>query len=38
MPQHELIVAAIVAHDPAAAQTAMQQHLRSVAKALEATD
>ncbi|WP_433440353.1 GntR family transcriptional regulator [Nonomuraea sp. CA-141351] len=38
LPQHELIVAAIVAHDPEAAQTAMQQHLRSVAKALEATD
>ena len=38
LPQHELIVAAIVARDPEAAQTAMQQHLRSVAKALEATD
>ncbi|MFC5823873.1 GntR family transcriptional regulator [Nonomuraea insulae] len=37
LPQHELIVAAIVARDPEAAQTAMQQHLRSVAKALEAT-
>ncbi|MFI9845808.1 GntR family transcriptional regulator [Nonomuraea sp. NPDC051941] len=38
LPQHELIVAAIVARDPEAAQTAMQQHLRSVAKALEAAD
>ncbi|MGW6501089.1 FCD domain-containing protein [Nonomuraea angiospora] len=38
LPQHELIVAAIVARDPEAMQTAMQQHLRSVAKALEATD
>ncbi|MGW3344454.1 GntR family transcriptional regulator [Nonomuraea rubra] len=37
LPQHELIVAAIVARDPEAAQTAMQQHLRSVAKALEST-
>jgi DNA-binding GntR family transcriptional regulator len=37
LPQHELIVAAIVAGDPEAAQTAMQQHLRSVAKALEAS-
>ncbi|MFB4277588.1 MULTISPECIES: GntR family transcriptional regulator [unclassified Nonomuraea] len=37
LPQHELIVAAIVARDPEAAQTAMQQHLRSVAKALEAS-
>ena len=37
LPQHELIVAAIVARDPEAAQMAMQQHLRSVAKALEAT-
>ena len=36
LPQHELIVAAIVARDPEAAQTAMQQHLRSVTKALEA--
>ncbi|SEF78109.1 DNA-binding transcriptional regulator, GntR family [Nonomuraea solani] len=35
LPQHELIVAAIVARDPEAAQTAMQQHLRSVAKALD---
>ncbi|GAA3141400.1 MULTISPECIES: GntR family transcriptional regulator [Nonomuraea] len=37
LPQHELIVAAIVARDPEAAQTAMQQHLRSVTKSLEAT-
>ncbi|NUR91211.1 MAG: FCD domain-containing protein, partial [Nonomuraea sp.] len=37
LPQHELIVAAIVARDPEAAQTAMQQHLRSVAKALDTT-
>ncbi|MDP4507085.1 GntR family transcriptional regulator [Nonomuraea turcica] len=37
LPQHELIVAAIVARDPEAAQTAMQQHLRSVVKALEST-
>ncbi|MFG1710321.1 GntR family transcriptional regulator [Nonomuraea sp. M3C6] len=37
LPQHELIVAAIVARDPEAAQTAMRQHLRSVAKALETT-
>ncbi|MEV4110515.1 FCD domain-containing protein [Nonomuraea sp. NPDC049695] len=36
LPQHELIVAAIVARDPEAAQTAMQRHLRSVAQALEA--
>ncbi len=33
LPQHELIVAG----DPQAAQTAMHQHLRSVARALEAT-
>jgi len=37
LPQHELIVAAIVARDPEAAQIAMQQHLRSVAEALAAT-
>ncbi|MET8866891.1 GntR family transcriptional regulator [Nonomuraea sp. NPDC004580] len=37
LPQHELIVAAIVARDPEAAQTAMRQHLRSVTKSLEAT-
>ncbi|MEV0614121.1 GntR family transcriptional regulator [Nonomuraea sp. NPDC050404] len=37
LPQHELIVAAIVARDPEAAQTAMRQHLRSVAKALQST-
>ncbi|MCK2220115.1 GntR family transcriptional regulator [Actinomadura sp. ATCC 31491] len=37
LPQHELIVAAIAARDPEAAQTAMQQHLRSVVKALESS-
>ncbi|MGW4802392.1 GntR family transcriptional regulator [Nonomuraea sp. NPDC004297] len=37
LAQHELIVAAIVARDPEAAQTAMRQHLRSVTKALEST-
>ncbi|MGA4989598.1 GntR family transcriptional regulator [Nonomuraea bangladeshensis] len=37
LPQHELIVAAIVARDPEAAQTSMQQHLRSVVKALESS-
>lgn len=34
LPQHELIIAAIVARDPEAASTAMQQHLRNVAAAL----
>ncbi|MEV0628575.1 GntR family transcriptional regulator [Nonomuraea wenchangensis] len=37
LPQHELVVAAIVARDPEAAQTSMQQHLRSVVKALESS-
>ena len=34
LPQHELIISAIVARDPQAARTAMEQHLRSVAEAL----
>ncbi len=34
LPQHELIIAAIIARDPDAASTAMEQHLRSVARAI----
>jgi DNA-binding GntR family transcriptional regulator len=36
LPQHEAIVAAITAHDPPAAQRAMQQHLHSVIQAFQA--
>jgi DNA-binding GntR family transcriptional regulator len=36
LPQHEAIVAAITAHDPAAAQEAMREHLQSVIQAFEA--
>jgi len=36
LPQHEAIVAAVVNHDPAAAETAMHEHLRSVIEAFTA--
>jgi DNA-binding GntR family transcriptional regulator len=36
LPQHEAIVAAIVAHDPDAAQAAMHEHLQSVVTAFQA--
>ena len=36
LPQHEAIVAAVTAHDPAAAEQAMHDHLRSVIEALRA--
>jgi len=36
LPQHEAIVAAVTAHDPAAAERAMHEHLHSVIEALRA--
>ena len=36
LPQHEAIVAAVTAHDPAAAEQAMHDHLESVIEALRA--
>ena len=36
LPQHEAIVAAVTAHDPAAAEQAMHDHLQSVIDALRA--
>ena len=36
LPQHEAIVAAVTAHDPAAAQRAMHEHLQSVIEAFQA--
>jgi DNA-binding GntR family transcriptional regulator len=36
LPQHESIVAAVTAHDPAAAEQAMHDHLESVIEALRA--
>jgi DNA-binding GntR family transcriptional regulator len=36
LPQHEAIVAAVTARDPAAAQRAMHEHLQSVIDALQA--
>ena len=36
LPQHEAIVAAVTAHDPAAAERAMNDHLQSVIEALRA--
>jgi len=36
LPQHEAIVAAITAHDPAAAERAMRDHLQSVIQAFRA--
>jgi len=36
LPQHEAIVAAVTAHDPAAAEQAMHDHLESVIEALQA--
>jgi DNA-binding GntR family transcriptional regulator len=36
LPQHEAIVAAVTAHDPAAAEQAMHDHLQSVIEALRA--
>ncbi len=36
LPQHEAIVAAVIARDPAAAERAMQEHLQSVINAFEA--
>jgi DNA-binding GntR family transcriptional regulator len=36
LPQHEAIVAAVTARDPAAAQAAMHDHLQSVIEALQA--
>jgi DNA-binding GntR family transcriptional regulator len=36
LPQHEAIVAAVTAHDPAAAEQAMHDHLGSVIEALRA--
>jgi len=38
LPQHERIIAAIVAHDSAGAMSAMQRHLRSVREALMQAD
>ncbi len=35
LPQHEAIVAAVVARDPAAAEQAMRRHLQSVIEALQ---
>ena len=36
LPQHEAIVAAVTARDPAAAERAMHDHLQSVIEALQA--
>jgi DNA-binding FadR family transcriptional regulator len=36
LPQHEAIVAAVTARDPAAAERAMHEHLQSVIEALQA--
>jgi DNA-binding FadR family transcriptional regulator len=36
LPQHEAIVAAIVAREPGAAEQAMRAHLRSVIEAFRA--
>jgi DNA-binding FadR family transcriptional regulator len=38
LPQHERIIAAIRAHDPAAAEAAMREHIASVITALREID
>jgi DNA-binding GntR family transcriptional regulator len=38
LPQHERIIAAIQAHDPAAAESAMREHIASVITALREID